>query len=1059
MGSILFLGNNDGLQVGYNLGSINEEFHLPPERPETPSSPFSNVPFPRDPYFVGRGTLLRQIRAKSSEPGSRIVLFGLGGVGKSQLAIEYSYRVRYESPTTWIFWIHASNKVRFEQSFRDIADQVKIPGRQDSKANIFKLVENWLRDEKKGKWICILDNADEDQFLCSPATAGNAAGNGDVTKEPTHASTKPLLEYIPRVQNGSVIITSRNREVSLQMVDHDDLVEVNPMKPSEALELLQKKLLQPEGNQESLQLVTMLEFMPLAIIQATHYIQNRAPRYSISQYLKDFQQSDWEAIKLLKEGANHLHRDWEAKTSIQVTWQMSFDRLRQIKPSAAQLLSLMSFFDRQEIPDILLRNRLKSTSSSELLHVHNDEKSESDKRLDFEDDIVTLKNYSLISVCENTASFSMHRLVQLTTLAWLKSHGQLDQWREKSISNMCEEFPTGQYENWGRCRILFPHIKSAMSQRLESSPEISQQWATLLYRGAWYASGNGNITDAKEMASESMKHRMNLFGTEDDQALESTAMLATAYVLEGLWRQAELLQLQVMKTRKAKLGEYHPRTLESLADLASTYLGQGRWKEAEHFYLQVTKSHRMKLGEDHSDTLRIVGSLAQTYQYQGRLKEAEWLSLQVIETRKTKVGENHPDTLRSIGNLVQIYLVQGRLEEAEQLSLQVIETRKIKLGENHPETLTGMGTLASIYLNQGRWEEAEQLSLQVIQTRKMKLSEEHPDTLTAMETLASIYLNQGLWEEAEQLSLQGGMGNLGLIYYNQGRWEEAEQISRQVMETRKTKLGEDHPDTLTNMYNLALIYSEQGRWEEAQQLVLQVIESNKTKRGEDHPDTLAIMHNLGLIYSKQGRWEEAEQLFLRVNNTLKIKLGEHHLSTLTGMRSLGLIYSKQGRWKEAKQLFLRLSETLKTKLGENHPETLATMSDIAANYMVPRRWKEAEELLAQVLDTQKRVLGIAHPKTLISMHSLALVLMYRGKNEAGAHMMAECALLCSRQLGPDHPTTVSSMSAISRIRELNDSIIWRIAFAAKRQFGERGLQFLIYCFFFVFTFISLDAMF
>ena len=103
---------------------------------------------------------------------------------------------------------------------------MKIPGRQDPNVNIFRLVENWLRDEKKGKWICILDNADDNEFLCSPSTAGKQ----DFTTESANIWTKPLLEYLPRSRNGSTIITSRSTEVALKMVSQRDLIEVKSMK-------------------------------------------------------------------------------------------------------------------------------------------------------------------------------------------------------------------------------------------------------------------------------------------------------------------------------------------------------------------------------------------------------------------------------------------------------------------------------------------------------------------------------------------------------------------------------------------------------------------------------------------------------------------------------------------------------------------------------------------------------------------------------------------------------------------------------------------------------------
>jgi hypothetical protein len=105
-----------------------------------------------------------------------------------------------------VLWVHASNEARFEQSFRDIADQVKIPGRQDHQVNIFKLVENWLRDERRN-WLLILDNVDNDQLLCSFSVAGKE----DPISGQTNASKKPLFEYIPRSHNGSFIITSRNK--------------------------------------------------------------------------------------------------------------------------------------------------------------------------------------------------------------------------------------------------------------------------------------------------------------------------------------------------------------------------------------------------------------------------------------------------------------------------------------------------------------------------------------------------------------------------------------------------------------------------------------------------------------------------------------------------------------------------------------------------------------------------------------------------------------------------------------------------------------------------------
>ncbi|KAK7402787.1 hypothetical protein QQX98_011467 [Neonectria punicea] len=180
----------------------------------------------------------------------------------------------------------------------------------------------------------------------------------------------------------------------------------------------------------------------------------------------------------------------------------------------------------------------------------------------------------------------------------------------------------------------------------------------------------------------------------------------------------------------------------------------------------------------------------------------------------------------------------------------------------------------------------------------------------------------------------------GLCLYYDARYREAEILFERAMETCKTRLGADHPDTLASMANLASTYQNQGRWEEAEKMFVQVMEISKAKLGADHPNTLASMANLALRYRYQGRLEEAEKLFVQVVETCKTKLSADHPNTLTGMAGLALTYRNQGRWEEAEKLEVQVIETRKTKLGANHPDTLTT-------YRNQVRWEEAEELQAK----------------------------------------------------------------------------------------------------------------
>lgn len=189
--------------------------------------------------------------------------------------------------------------------------------------------------------MLILDNVDDDTFLRQPLVKAQQG-----LANYTNAPTKPLLEFLPQSPNGSIMITSRSQGVAFKLVDHQDIIQVQPMNEHEALNLLQRKLGYKVETPDMQKLVKELDFMPLAIIQAAGYIVHREPRCSVSQYLEMFKKSDREATKLLDYEAGHRYRDWEAKNSILVIWQISFDHIRRIRPSAADLLSLMSFFDR-----------------------------------------------------------------------------------------------------------------------------------------------------------------------------------------------------------------------------------------------------------------------------------------------------------------------------------------------------------------------------------------------------------------------------------------------------------------------------------------------------------------------------------------------------------------------------------------------------------------------------------------------------------------------------------------------------------------------------------------
>ena len=538
-----------------------------------------------------------------------------------------------------MFWVHSSNPARLEQGYRDIADTVKVPGRRDPKADIFQLVSSWLRDESKGKWIMVLDNADDSTVV------------------------PKIFPYLPQSQNGSILITTRSRSAALGLVEESEIIPVKPMEGEDAVTLFKKKLGTESNNPQLAELAAALEFMPLAIVQAAAYIKQRAPRYSPQQYLEEFHKNDKRKTSLLNHEAGHLRRDPEAKNSILITWQISFDHLRDTRPSAADLLSLMSFFDRQGIPEALLRRESTRESTREMGRgkdksnavegeSSSDEKASSSESNDngFEDDIDMLRSYSFISIEGDGMSFEMHGLVQLATLKWLEAHGEAEKWKQQFIKNLHAVYPTGDPENWSKCQALFPHAKSAEMQR-PCDKEMVEKWGAILCNAAWYTWAKGSYSEAERMSLKATKALLKVYGKENIEVLSCMGMLGIAYRYGGRWKEAEELEVQVMETRKRVLGEEHPSTLASMANLASTYRNQGRWKEAEELQAKELKICSRVLGEEHPDTLTSINNLAFTFKAQGRNDKAILLMEKCFQLRKKVLSAHHPYTASSLATL------------------------------------------------------------------------------------------------------------------------------------------------------------------------------------------------------------------------------------------------------------------------------------------------------------------------------------------------------------------------------------------------------------------------
>ncbi|GAB7345583.1 hypothetical protein MBLNU457_3885t2 [Dothideomycetes sp. NU457] len=882
---------DSGSQQNYNNSGSGKQYNATQmsfEPPEIAPLPCALLPFERDPDFVDREEL-GQLEEKLSAGGAKVALSGLGGVGKTQIAIEYCYRARDQSKDTWALWVHASNANRFNESLHKLADDLKIRGRSDPKANILQIVCDWLRDTRNGRWVLVLDNADDADFLLEPP----AVETEDQTDSRRPASNLPRIKYWPSNPLGSIILTSRRQHMVQKLVHRRNVLKVNPMSKVHALALLMNKLEELETVAMMDELTRTLDYMPLAMAQAAAYIRIRAPSYSIQRYLVDLEQGRKTTTILLDvdDDLDEFRRDREAKNSIFLTWRISFDYIHQTRRSAAELLSLMSFYDHQGIPEILLRPGETSEDANP------DQIPDASLSDDLEADILTLRDFAFISATPDRTSYEMHRLVQAAVQRWLEIHNQYLASARRSVHNLNLALPVPGYKNWKDCQVLYPHAKLAARLEFEDLDACRRCWADIQYKAARYALDQGFLSDAEAQATKSVDMHKRLYGDDHEETLISRRLLGMVLADRGQYKTAEVMLRQALESQVKLLGKEHPATLVTQHDLAFAIQSQGRYQEAEVLMRQVLEGEAKGRGKEHMQYFAVLSNLSNNLSDQKRYKEAEELCRQALEAEEKELGIRHPSTLTSRSNLASLLSDQGKFEEAEETHRRVLQDREEVLGIYHPDTLTSAIWLGYTLVPQGKHEEAEKMYRQALDGRRRVLGDEHQDTLRSAH-------------------------NLAYTLDQQGKHEEAEKLYRYALDDQRRVLGEEHQHTLMSADGLAFVLEKRGKYEEAEKMYRKMLDGRRALSREGLLNTLEKLDELGFALEKQHNLEEAEKVYRKVLYEKRAVLGEDESQTLVSVSNLARFLRHRGSYGESLDLMRSCAEISLRVLGADDPATI-----------------------------------------------------------------------------------------------------------------------------------------
>ena len=873
-------------------------------RHPTPQRHHFLVPFGRNKGFVGRGLILESLLSRippttDEDDCQRTVIEGLGGVGKTQIALEAVYRVHKMDPECSVFWVPAVNSSMFEQAYREIGRKLDVPGIDDSTADVKSLVKAALEEGSAGRWLLVVDNLDDPELVSGKKGVGGAID---------HA---PLAEYLPFSHQGSILITTRNHAVAVALTQSvRGIIAVEEMNAADALQFLNTDLKEEQtGDTASSQdLLRFLCNLPLAIRQASAYITKN--QITVAEYLGFCESSDKDMVDMLSKDFEDRYRYSEIQNPVATTWLISFRHILAQDPLAATYLRYMCFLAEKDIPQSLLPQ---------------------DDKIKMAEAIGTLKSYAFINERDGPNAYDMHRLVRMSMLNWLALQGKRGEWQTKVFKGLEVRFPRPSRDNKNVWERYLPHVQHAIGVSGEAQDKIVL--ARLYHRLGRCYYLLCKLSSAERIYKKSIIMLREALGEDNDETILNQMDLARVYDREGKFQEAIILHEKVLSVRERRLGTEHLLVAETLQDLAQLFENSQKYDDAERLRRRALQVRQKIFGERHARTLTAKSRLAACLVLRGKFEEADHIHRQALKDSLELLGEEHKSTLQCMKCLARSLRHQGKLSEAEILNRRALKVSQRIFGMEDPNTVDLMYALARILQEQNKHAEAGDILSQLVELSERVLGRDHVGTLQAQRFLAEVLYVQGNYEEAEKLLRQAVESTQGIIQTRQvltadlklaligvlstrGKFNEAEELLRRLLTTLESQGQVEEVKRLQTdlVFNLQC----QGKFEEAKQEREKLIATLESQGKIEEVEKLRVSLIKALRY--HGKFDEAERPREELFTTLRSRGQVEKVQELQMNLILSLQY--HGRFEEAEQPREDLTATLEAQGKIEEIETL-----------------------------------------------------------------------------------------------------------------------------------------
>jgi tetratricopeptide (TPR) repeat protein len=798
-----------------------------------------------NPHFTGREELLLALRSQLGAGFTTalvpITLYGMGGVGKSQIAIEYIYR--FAADYELVCWISGQVPSQLRSELAALAPHLGIPASadDDQEATLEAVKEALRLGQPYSRWLLVIDNAEQPE---------------------------EVMRYLPAT-GGHRLITSRDQAWD----DWAQTFQVPQFTRDESIQLIRRRGRNISEEDADL-LAERLGDLPLAIEQAAAWqSQSGMP---VERYLALLEKR---MTALLKENTPRGY-----PLDIVAAWTVAFEHLEDEAPEAAALVQLCSFLGPGPIPYRLLwafQHARDLPPNLELIFREEE---------DFYAAIRKVGKYALLQVDPTNQTITEHRLVQAVLRERLRGDSQAEMVR--LVCRLLIAASPGRPDdpsNWDLLSTINQHL-SFTGILDQDSPDARR----LVIDQIRFLFQRGDHAGSRELAEEAVRRWRVSPGPDDAQTLHACRLLGIVLRETGHAEEAREINGDTYQRCVAVFPETHEQRLVMANSYASDLRIAGRYADALELDNNLFDLHKQVFGEDDENTLRSAHNLGIDRRLNGLYADALELSEDTFRRRRAILGDRRWETWSSAGQIARDLRLLGRYKESAEKLNEAIAAMKplfdspehrevIRLRTDYALTLRRLGDL-------GLAREEAELCLTVNQRR---FGSAHNYTLATMSILTQVLRLLGRADQALDLAERVadeapscyGPGhllvatvkhNLAVAHRAVGDVETAFDIDRRVNDQFHETWKDQWRRTSSSDLSLAIDHALAGDPVTARERLVAARGRSEQIRGQDHPRNYFIEINLSRVMAELGEVTAAEEMRMRALAALRERLGERH---------------------------------------------------------------------------------------------------------------------------------------------------------------------------------------